>query len=100
MNEAILMAFMGALFLAYTIALIVHYSKILKQKDLQIDSLQKNLNVTHQKLMTIDFEKFVEMNIRAEAEAVATWREVERTSEFSDQMIQEPTLDKVKTYGP
>jgi len=100
MNEAILMAFMGALFLAYTIALIVHYSKILKQKDLQIDSLQKNLNVTHQKLMTIDFEKFAEMNIRAEAEAMATWREVSMVPEISDTDIHEPTLEKVKVYGP
>lgn len=100
MSEVILMVFMGAMFLVYTIALIVHYSKILKQKDTQIESLQKDLNSAHAKLMTIDFEKFAEMNIRAEAEAMATWREVSSVPEFSDTDIHEPTLEKVKVYGP
>lgn len=100
MNEALLMVFMGAMFLVYTVALIVHYSKILKQKDAQIESLQKDLNNAHAKLMTIDYEKFAEMNIRANAEAMATWREVSSVPEFSDTMIHEPTLEKVKTYGP
>jgi len=92
--------FMGVLFITYIIGMVVHYERMLRLKDKQIESLQKDVNSAHQKLMTIDFEKFVEMNIRAEAEAVATWREVERTSEFSDVMIQEPGLEKVKTYGP
>ena len=92
--------FMGVLFLTYIISMMIHYERMLRLKDRQIESLQKDVNSAHHKLMTIDFEKFVEMNIRAEAEAVATWREVERTSEFSDVMIQEPSLDKVKTYGP
>jgi len=95
-----MLAFMGALFLSYTIALIVHYSKILKMKDTQIESLQKDLNAAHAKLMTIDYEKYVEMNIKAEAEALATWREVSSVPEFSDIDIHEPTLQKVKTYGP
>ncbi len=100
MNEAMLMFFMGALFLVYTIALIIHYSKILKQKDIQVESLQKDLNNAHAKLMTIDYEKFAEMNIRANAEAMATWREVSSVPEFSDIDIHTPTTEKVRTYGP
>jgi hypothetical protein len=103
MSEAamlIMFAIMGGMFLLYTIGLIVHYGRMLKLKDVQIESLQKDLNSAHQKLMTIDFEKFAEMNIRAEAEAMATWREVSRVPEFSDTDIHEPTLQKVKQYGP
>jgi hypothetical protein len=95
-----ILIFVGILFVLYVLGMIVHYERMLKLKDKQIESLQKDVNSAHHKLMTIDFEKFVEMNIRAEAEAMATWREVERTSEFSDVFIQEPTLEKVKTYGP
>jgi hypothetical protein len=73
---------------------------MIKMKDTQVNSLQKDLNSAHQKLMTIDFEKFAEMNIRAEAEAMATWREVSSVPEFSDTDIHEPTLEKVKVYGP
>lgn len=95
----ILLLVIGGVFLLYIAGLIVHYERMLKLKDSQITSLQKDLNDSHAKLMTIDFEKFAEMNIRAQAEAMATWREVERTAEFSDVDIQEPTLEKVIRYG-
>lgn len=100
MSQLYLFIFATILFLAYAIGLIVHYERMLKLKDTQITSLQKDLNDSHKKLMTIDYEKFAEMNIRAQAEAMATWREVERTSEFSDVEIQEPTIEKVLRYGP
>jgi len=96
----LMFAIMGGMFLLYTIAMVVHYSKMLKLKDKQIESLQKDLNSAHAKMMTIDYEKYVEMNIKAEAEALATWREVSRVPEFSDTDIHEPTLEKVKQYGP
>ncbi len=92
--------FMGGMFLVYTIAMVVHYGKMLKLKDTQIESLQKDVNNAHAKLMTIDYEKFAEMNIRADAEAMATWREVSSVPEISDTDIHEPTMEKVKVYGP
>lgn len=92
--------FMGGMFLIYTIAMVVHYGKMLKLKDAQIENLQKDVNNAHAKLMTIDYEKFAEMNIRANAEAMASWREVSRVPDFSDIDIHEPTIEKVKTYGP
>jgi len=94
-----LLIFIGLLFVLYILGMILHYERMIKLKDIQIESLQKDLNAAHGKMMSIDYEKYMEMNIRANAEALATWREVERTSEFSDIDIQEPTLEKVRVYG-
>ena len=95
-----ILIFIGVLFLLYIAGMILHYERMLKLKDTQIESLQKDLNSAHQKLMTIDFEKFAQMNIMAESEAMATWREVSSVPEFSDIDIHEPKLEQVKTYGP
>jgi hypothetical protein len=100
MNAAYGYIFIGVAFLLYIGIMILHYERMIRLRNTQIESLQKDLNSAHQKLMTIDFEKFAEMNIRAEAEAMATWREVSRVPEFSDTDIHEPTLEKVKSYGP
>jgi hypothetical protein len=95
-----LLVFVGILFILYILGMIVHYERMIKLKDKQIESLQKDLNSAHAKMMTIDYEKYFEMNIRADAEAAASWREVSRVPEFSDMDIHEPTVEKVKVYGP
>jgi hypothetical protein len=95
-----ILIFIGVLFILYILGMVIHYERMIKLKDTQIESLQKDLNAAHAKMMTIDYEKYFEMNIKAEAEAMATWREVSSVPEFSDVDIHEPTLEKVKTYGP
>ena len=103
MNESIIVygfIFMGVMLVLYALGIAVHYERMLRLKDRQIDSLQKDLNSAHAKMMTVDYEKFAEINIRAQAEAMATWREVASVPEFSDTDIHEPKLEKVMSYGP
>jgi hypothetical protein len=64
MNAAYGYIFIGVAFLLYIGIMILHYERMIRLRNTQIESLQKDLNSAHQKLMTIDFEKFAEMNIR------------------------------------
>lgn len=83
------------------LGIVWHYERVIKLLARQISQLTESLDRAHAKMMSVDYEKFAELDIRARAEAAAAYttltKEVSVTDEFG-QLIQEPQLKKVWDY--
>lgn len=68
------------------------YERTNKQLRKYIEFLQRQLNSAHSKMMAVDYEKLAELDIRARADAQASWYGREGwTPEFSEMDVLDPT---------
>lgn len=91
-----LLAFLAVV--AFYCFVVWHYEKMLAHGNITIKNLQMREDRLIAKLMTVDYEKFAELDLRAKYEAMVAIREVEVTNEFGPD-VQEPEKVKVADRG-